>query len=73
MPIFEYLCSSCGKQFEAIVYGGKTPECPGCNAYLEQVRLTIRLTGRLTEDSLPDRGRDELVAAFRAWRADRTP
>ncbi len=46
--------------------------CPGCLAYLDQVRLTIRLTGRLTEDSLPALAHDELMAAFRTWRSGRT-
>jgi anti-sigma factor (TIGR02949 family) len=46
--------------------------CPGCLAYLDQVRLTIRLTGRVTEDSLPPRAHDELMEAFRSWRTGRT-
>ena len=43
--------------------------CPGCQTYLEQMRTTISLTGRLTEDAIPVEGRDELLAAFRAARA----
>ena len=42
--------------------------CEGCNAYLEQMRVTIALTGMLTEDAIPADGRDELLGAFRAWR-----
>jgi anti-sigma factor RsiW len=45
--------------------------CPHCSRYLEQIRLTIRLTGRLRlEDveAMPARARDELLAAFRAAR-----
>jgi anti-sigma factor RsiW len=45
--------------------------CPGCQAYLEQMRVTIRLTGRLTEEALPLEGRDEILAAFTTWRARR--
>jgi putative FmdB family regulatory protein len=31
MPIFEYECSSCGKEFELLVRNSSvTPECPGC-------------------------------------------
>ncbi len=46
--------------------------CSGCRTYLEQMRQTIRLTGRLTEATLPADGREELVAAFRSWRAGRS-
>ena len=42
--------------------------CPGCGAYLEQMRATIRLTGRLTEASLRDDARDDLLRLFRDWR-----
>lgn len=42
--------------------------CRGCRDYLEQMRETIRLAGRLGEDSIPPEIRDELVLAFRNWR-----
>lgn len=32
MPIFEYECASCGKEFEVLVRNASTvPECPGCS------------------------------------------
>lgn len=31
MPIFEYRCESCGHNFEAILLGAQTPECPKCH------------------------------------------
>lgn len=31
MPIYEYVCAGCGKSFEALVYGEKKAECPGCS------------------------------------------
>jgi len=30
MPIYEYTCKTCGHRFEALVFGGKTPDCPEC-------------------------------------------
>ena len=42
--------------------------CPGCADYLEQMRLTIRATGRLAEESLEPRTRDALLAVFRGWK-----
>jgi anti-sigma factor RsiW len=43
--------------------------CDGCTAHLAQMRETIRLTGRLTEDQLTEQQRSVLVAAFRDWRS----
>lgn len=48
-------------------------ECDACSAYIEQMRETIRLSGRvvITEDSLDPKLRDELLAAFRGWKQAR--
>ena len=43
--------------------------CPFCVTYLEQMRQTIATVGALREDSIDPRTRQELVAAFRGWRA----
>ena len=43
--------------------------CEGCRRYLDQMRTTIELTGRLAEDSLDAEARDALLEAFRTWRA----
>ena len=32
MPIYEYKCKKCGREFEALVTGDKTPGCPGCGS-----------------------------------------
>ena len=42
--------------------------CPGCAAYLEQMRQTIRAMGELTEDSLEPETREKLLALFRNWK-----
>ena len=41
--------------------------CDGCTAYLEQMRETIRLTGMLTEEQIPEEQKRELLEAFRTW------
>jgi predicted anti-sigma-YlaC factor YlaD len=40
-------------------------ECDGCVNYVEQMRETVRMTGRIREDDLPDDVRTALLAAFR--------
>jgi anti-sigma factor RsiW len=42
-------------------------QCDACRAYLEQFRQTIRLLGRLPEESLSQASRETLLAAFRGW------
>jgi len=34
MPIFEYTCRQCGKEFERVVFSGdeKAVSCPQCNS-----------------------------------------
>jgi len=47
--------------------------CDGCDAYVEQMRETVRVTGTLAEDDLRPDMRDKLLAAFRGWKAGTTP
>jgi anti-sigma factor RsiW len=42
-------------------------DCPHCVTYLEQIRTTVGLVGRLREEGLAPEVRDELVRAFRDW------
>jgi anti-sigma factor RsiW len=42
--------------------------CEGCSNYLDQIRTTIKLTGRVTVDDLPPETKAELLAAFRDWK-----
>jgi predicted anti-sigma-YlaC factor YlaD len=47
--------------------------CPGCVAYLDQMRHTIRALGRVEPAQLSPEVRDELLAAFRGWREEPEP
>ena len=44
--------------------------CPGCTAYLEQMRTLAGSLGALRGDSIPGELRDDLLAAFRNLRRD---
>jgi anti-sigma factor RsiW len=46
-------------------------DCEDCATYLEQLRQTIRLLGRLPEESLSVEARKALLDAFRGWRGER--
>ena len=43
--------------------------CDPCVVYLEQMRATVALTGRLSLAALPTPMREGLIEAFRGWRA----
>jgi anti-sigma factor RsiW len=54
------------KRFESHIRG-----CENCSTYVEQIRMTIELAGRVTEDSIDPRARDALLDAFRGWKQSR--
>jgi len=32
MPIYEYYCDNCEKDFEYLIFGKEQPNCPSCNS-----------------------------------------
>jgi anti-sigma factor RsiW len=55
------------RRFEAHVRG-----CPNCRAYLEQIRQTITVLGRVEPETLAPQAREDLIDLFRRYRGDRT-
>jgi anti-sigma factor RsiW len=43
--------------------------CDGCTAYVEQMRATIAVTGRVPAPELSSEAEERLLDAFRGWRA----
>ena len=41
--------------------------CPPCRGFLGQMRETLRVSGKLTEESLSPEARETLLEAFRDW------
>ena len=46
--------------------------CPPCREYVAEMQNTLRLTGRLTVESISPGARDELLRAFRRMKASST-
>lgn len=44
-------------------------DCEDCTAYLDQMRETIRVLGRLPEETVSPKAMAELLSRFRDWRA----
>ena len=45
--------------------------CDGCRAYLQQLRTTRRVLGRLADEPVPADVERDLLEAFRSWRSSR--
>ena len=43
--------------------------CPPCRRYLKQMKSTVRALGHVPDDPIPDDVRDDLLDAFRSWKA----
>lgn len=41
MPLFEYACKECDREFELLVRGRETPECPSCHGTDLERRLSV--------------------------------
>jgi anti-sigma factor RsiW len=52
-------------RFEAHLAG-----CPHCTEYLAQMRETIRLAGRITQEDLTPQMRTDFADLYRRWRTE---
>ena len=42
--------------------------CDWCRVYLEQIRQTIKVAGKVSEESLSPEAREDLLRLFRDWK-----
>lgn len=58
MPIYEYRCKKCEKEFEALVYGSEKASCPTCHGKsLERLLSTFAaVTGPSARTASPSPG-----------------
>ena len=47
--------------------------CDGCTAYVQQMRLTIKAIGHVSEEAITSKTREDVLAIFRAWRDRQSP
>jgi len=41
MPLFDFICRSCGREFEALVMGSSKPKCPECQSEDLQKQMSV--------------------------------
>ena len=44
-------------------------DCPHCTEYFEEVRMTIRVLGRIAQEDLAPEVRNDLIELYRRWSA----
>lgn len=44
--------------------------CPNCSAYLEQIRITIELTGAIDPEELTPEAKRDLIDLYQRWRSE---
>lgn len=49
MPIYEYACGNCGREFEALVRNGNPPACPQCQSQRLNKKLSVFATHGTTD------------------------
>jgi anti-sigma factor RsiW len=54
---------------EALLFEQHAATCKGCGRYLDQMRRTIEIAGRLTPESISPEAEAALLSAFSDWRA----
>ena len=42
--------------------------CPGCQVYMEQMRATLEVSGRVRDEDVEPEAMDKLLDAFRDWK-----
>jgi predicted anti-sigma-YlaC factor YlaD len=43
--------------------------CDGCDAYIEQMRRTIEVSGRLRAEDIPPELEERLLGVFESWKS----
>ena len=44
--------------------------CDGCVTFVEQIRATASIAGRVSEEEIPEATRAKLLTAFRDWKRE---
>jgi putative FmdB family regulatory protein len=59
MPLYEYACRACDKEFEVLVRASETPLCPSCHSEDLERKLSVfaaHTQGGSSESAMPAMG-----------------
>ncbi|HVN08335.1 MAG TPA: zf-HC2 domain-containing protein [Patescibacteria group bacterium] len=69
--VTEYLEGTLGED-DRVRFEQHLTMCGSCRDYLEQIRLTLRATGKLRTEDVPAEGMEPLLKVFRKWKQGRS-
>lgn len=52
MPIYEYTCQDCRREFETLVRSGTVPQCPQCHSTQLEKKLSVFATAGAGDEAL---------------------
>jgi len=53
VPVYEYVCRKCSRQFEELVFGDTKPSCPGCQSNDLEKMMSVVAVGKGQPDVPP--------------------
>lgn len=53
MPIYEYACHQCGREFEALIRSSTIAACPDCHSTELEKKLSVFATTASTAEATP--------------------
>ena len=53
VPLYEYVCRKCSRQFEELVFGDSQPSCPSCQSKDLERLLSVVAVGKEKPDVPP--------------------
>ena len=56
MPLYEFQCKGCGREFEDLVLGSARPACPSCNGQELERLLSVFAVNAAAGDPMPAAG-----------------
>jgi putative FmdB family regulatory protein len=65
MPIYEYACPSCGREFEELIRGDEKPACPNCGDVHVQRQMSVLAAHMANSDGSACPSRDDCAMAHR--------
>ena len=66
MPLYDFHCQACGREFEALVRHNDTPECPACHSRdLERLLSSFAVSSAEITQAAADKTRKKAAAIAR--------
>jgi putative FmdB family regulatory protein len=53
VPLYEYVCRKCSRQFEELVFGNAKPSCPSCKSRDLERLLSVVAVGKAQAETPP--------------------